>query len=180
MVSFTGNRGPARERVIGRIEAVREGLAAFNDFVVAGAEILAGQIGGQREIRGDKAISRQAGELLVELGVANSVDEGILIFHERIGRANPSLRRTLARLDRAMGRVPKVKRSTAQRAYTEAVKGGLVVRDRETRRIKRLTPQGKALLNKAKRGDRQRLEAKRKKRQGTAVKKLRGFGQIKK
>ncbi len=163
-------------RQIARIEAVREGLAAFNDFVVAGAEILAGQIGGQTELRGDKSISRQAGELLVEVGVAANVDEGIIIFHERIGRANPALRRTLARIDRRAGRLPKVKRSPAQRAMAQAVRAGLVVRNKKTGRISRLNDRGRREVSRVKRIEDKKRRDRVKRLQGTALKKLRGIG----
>jgi len=171
-----------RDRAIG----IREGLAAFNDFVVAGAEIIGGQIGSQKRVTTgrfagsrDVSISREAGELLFDLGVVGSVDQGIVVFHERVGRDKPALRRALARLDRRAGRLPPSKRTPAQRAYTQAIKGGLVVRDRQTGRLKGLNQRGKAALTKVRRQAQIKREKKRKASQGTAIKKLRGFGQIK-
>jgi len=160
--------------------SVRERLAAFNDLVVAGAEILAGQLSSSKPSKRfplrDVSISRVAGELLFDAGVVTSVDQGILVFHERIGRDKPALRRTLARIDRGMGRLPKTKRTTAQRAYTEAVKAGLVVRDRKTRRIVRLSPQGKRAVDKAKRAGILAAQKRRRAKQKTARAKLQGIG----
>lgn len=160
--------------------SVREKLAAFNDLVVAGVEIISGQIFTSKPTKRfptrDVSISRVAGELLLDAGVVNSVDQGILVFHERIGRDKPALRRTLARIDRAMGRLPKVKRTAPQRAFTQALKGGLVVRDRATGRIKGLNKQGKALLKKVRTDDRKKRLKKIQLTQRTAIKKLKGIG----
>jgi len=163
---------------------IREGLKAFGDLVVAGAEIIAGQISRTSErqtFRGrdtrDVSISREAGELLFDLGVVGSIDAGILVFHERIGRDKPALRRTLARIDRAAGRLPKVKRTKAQKAYTEAIKGGLVVRSKETGRILRLTPKGKQAVRKASFNEAKRKQRLRQQRQRSALAKLQGFAQ---
>ncbi len=160
--------------------SVREKISAFNDLVVAGAEIIAGQIisrpGTKRFPERDVSISRVAGELLFDAGVVTSVDQGILVFHERIGRDKPALRRTLARIDRRMGRLPKTKRTTGQRAYTEAIRAGLVVRDRKTKRIVRLNPQGRRAVNKAKRGAILVQQKRRRQAQKTARAKLQGIG----
>jgi len=167
-------------RKIAQIESVREGIAAFNDLVAAGVEIVFGQISSSKPTarfpERDVSISRVAGELLVDIGAANSVDQGILIFHERIGRDKPALRRTLARIDRRMGRLPKTTRTAGQRAYSAAVAGGLVVRDRKTGRIKALTPEGRRLVRNAGRKATVARDARQKARQGTALAKLKGIG----
>ena len=168
MVSFTEERSRERQRVI-------DGIRLVEDLVNAGREIVAGQLG----IGGLSNISTDAGRLLVEVGAAGTLDDGIVLFHERVGRDKPGLRRTLARLDRRAGRLPKVKRSPAQRAHTQAVKAGLVVRDRATGRLKGLSKKGKAMVARVNRAARLKREGKQKKRQGEALKKLRGFGLLK-
>ncbi len=165
--------------MVSQVQGIREGLAAFNDFVVAGFEIVNAQLGGRASARFPvvtPSISQQAGQLLAELGVVDSVDAGIVIFHERIGRDKPALRRTLARLDRRAGRLPKTTRSPAQRAMAQAVRAGLVVRNKKTGRITKLNDKGRKEVSRVKKLEDKKRRDRVKRLQGTALKKLRGIG----
>lgn len=158
--------GPGRNPFGGQ----RFDTRAFDELVNAASELFRGQTGGL------ESISHQAGRLLFETGVVRSVDDGILVFHERLGRDKPSLRRVLAATDRAAGRLPKSSRTSAQKAYTEAVKAGLVVRDKKTGRIVRLNPRGKALVRAVTRAAILKRQERRNRRQKTALAKLQGIG----
>ena len=74
-------------------------LRAFDDLVGAGIELIQAQFGAA----GLEPISRTAGRLLLEQGAVRSVDDGIVVFHERITRDKPSLRRLFRRIDTKAG-----------------------------------------------------------------------------
>lgn len=140
------------------------------NFVVAGAEILLGQLG----IGGLEPISTSAGRLLFEQGVVGSVDDGIVLFHERITVNKPSLRTTLRKLDRRAGRLPKLKpRSPAQRAVIEAMRAGEV--RRTAGKLTGFTPKARRAIAAAKRRRVLATQAARDKRQKTAAAKLQGL-----
>jgi len=147
-------------------------LAAFGDLANAAGDIFRGQVFQD----GLEPISNEAGRLLFDAGLVRSVDDGIVVFHERIGRNKPALRRVLAAADRASGRLSKTSRSQPQRAYAQAVKAGLVVRDKKTGRIVRLTPAGKREVRRVTRKAVLARQAKTNKRQKTALAKLKGIG----
>lgn len=79
----------------------------------------------------NQSISRDAGQLLLEAGAVDSLDEGIVRFHQRIGIGRPSLRKLLKELDvrRGRGRFYRP-RSEAQKVMDRALKAG------EVRRVK--------------------------------------------
>jgi len=152
-------------------ERVGKALLDFGNLVVAGGEIIAGQLGTD----GLDPISTDAGRLLFEAGVVASVDDGIVLFHERITRNKPSLRRVLRAVDRKAGRLKKVKRSPAQRAMDQALRAGEVTRN-ELGRITGLTTRGRAAVKRAKRLATVKSDAKKRARQKTALSKLKGIG----
>ena len=163
-------RDPAEGvRARGRLGRV---LNDFDDLVRATVELVRSQIPQaippERRLEG---ISVQAGRLLQEAGLVSSVDEGIVVFHDRITRDKPGLRAILRKSDRRAGRLTRVKRTLAQRTVTEAFKAGMVLRSRDGR-IKGLTSAAIRLVRKAKAKQRaQALKALRK-RQATARKRL--------
>lgn len=88
-----------------------------------------------------ETISTTAGRLLVEKGVAKTVDDGIVIFHTALGETRPSLRKVLRKFDESAGRVPR-KRVTG---FALVVKQLPVKRDVHGH-IAKVTPQAKAVL----------------------------------
>lgn len=146
-------------------------LRAFDDIVNAGIEIVKAQLG----TGGLEPISRTAGRLLVEQGVVGSVDQGIVVFHERISRDKPGLRRLFRRLDTKAGRIKKRKPlSPAQRAVHQAMRAGEV--RRVDGKITGLSPKAKTLLRQIKQKEQARRNVTRKKKQSTALAKLQGIG----
>lgn len=148
------------------------GLQQAFDILAAGAELFQGQFG----LNGLESISTEAGRGLRDAGVVTTVDEGIVLFHEHIGRNKPSLRRVLFRLDRRAGRLPKAKRSPTQKAMAQAVKAGLVVRDKKTGKILRLSPRGRREVDRVKRKEDRKRRDRVIRQQATALKKLKGIG----
>jgi len=92
--------------------------------------------------------SHEAADLLVRAGVVDSLDEGIVIFHERISRGRPGLRRILRRLDMREGRLTVARPSPAQQATREVLKAAMVTRGPDGR-IKSFTRKGKVAIAKA-------------------------------
>jgi len=157
------------------VPGIIDKLRDFATLVQAASELVRGnvplatQFGGRLE-----GISFEAGRLLVETGVVNDLDEGIVIFHERITRDKPGLRKVLRDSDRRAGRLKRVRRSKAQRAMALAVKSGQVKRDKNGK-FKGLTP---AATRQLKRIKSREASARRKKdilRQQRFAAKLRGF-----
>jgi len=154
-----------------------EKLSDFFTLVQAASELVRGNVpfltkfGGRLE-----GISFEAGRLLVETGVVDDLDEGIVVFHERITRDKPGLRRVLRTSDRRAGRLARVKSSRAQKASRLALKAGMVVRDKQGR-IKRFTPAAKRAIARAKRKGILAEQKALAKRQRTARARLtKGFG----
>jgi len=137
-------------------------MVRFGQLVFAAREIADAQIrvpGGRRL----ESISQSAGVLLFEGGAVNSIDDGIVLFHERVGRDKPALRKLLRDLDVREGRIPRLKMSKRQRIVVEAVKAGAVSRAKDGR-IKRLSPAVHRALRAAKKAEIKAEAAKRKKR----------------
>lgn len=151
-------------------------LAGVRDLANAAQELLQAQIPGFAGGRIERleGISFAAADLLVEGGVVRTRDEGVVLFHERISVDKPGLRAVLRKSDRRTGRLQRVRQTLAQRAYREAIRAGLVIRAKDGR-LKGLSKQGRTLVNKAAKKQRAAEAAKRKKRQTSAVGKLRGF-----
>jgi len=160
----------ARETAPAFVNRINDALFAVSSLVVAGAEIVSGQLG----LGGLEPISTEAGRLLLEAGVVGSLDDGILLFHERIGRTKPSLRAVLRKVDERAGRRTKPKRSPAQKAMDTALKAGEV--RRANGKIVGLTARGKKAVRAAKRADVLKKQTKRTKSQITARAKLSGLG----
>jgi len=97
---------------------------SVEQLVGAGLEIVAGQLG----IAGIEPISRSAGRLLLEQGVVGSVDEGVVLFHEALAKGRPNLGRTLRKVDRQQGRLPR----TRLNARALLVKAGVAKRATRT------------------------------------------------
>jgi len=106
--------------------------ALVTELVFAGLEIVQGQLG----VGGLEPISTTAGKLLQERGVVGTVDQGIVLFHERMAKGRPHLGRILRLADRRAGRLPRarlnvraqlVKAGLAKRA-TRATKAGPIGR----------------------------------------------------
>lgn len=153
---------------IGRIPAA---LAAVQQLAAAGLEILEGQLGQ----RGLEPISIEAGRLLFEAGVVGTVNEGVVLFHERIGRNKPNLRRILRLQDRRAGRIgPARARTLAQKAVIQALKAGQV--RREKGKIVGFTPMARRAIAAAKRKSVEDATQVRNRRQKTALAKLQGIG----
>ena len=146
-------------------------LRALDDLVQAGIDIVKAQLGKD----GLEPISSTAGRLLVDQGVVRSVDDGIVVFHERISRDKPGLRRLFRRLDTAAGRLPRPKpRTRAQRAVVAAMRAGEV--QRKNGKITGLSPKARTELARIKREDTEARNEKRKRLQSTALAKLQGIG----
>lgn len=175
---FIGDPTNLRDPVEGLRGHGRIGRALndYADLVQATIELVRAQIPQvlppERRLEG---ISVQAGQLLQESGLVASVDEGIVVFHERISRDKPGLRAILRKSDRREGRLGRVKRSLAQRKVAQAFKAGEVIRGRDGR-IKSLSRKGKQMVARAKREQVKKTRAKLLKRQGAARRRLtRGF-----
>lgn len=162
--------GGLREDAPGVAGTINRALEGFSSLVLAGAEIISGQLG----IGGLEPISTEAGRLLLDVGVVASLDDGILLFHERIGRNKPGLRSTLRKVDERAGRRKKPRRSPAQKAMDNALRAGEVKRVKG--KITGLTAKGKKAVRAAKRATVLRAQKARKKRQVTARAKLSGIG----
>lgn len=158
---------PAQPSVAFNVRSALDDMAALAN---AASEIVRGQLG----IGGLIPISTEAGQLLFSAGVVASVDDGVVLFHERIGRDKPGLRRFLRIADIQAGRIKKTRRTAGQRAMDLALKAGEVRRVKG--KIKGLTAKGKRAVNAAKRKETLRKQAILKKRQLTARAKLAGLG----
>ena len=146
-------------------------LRAFDDYVGAGIEIINAQLG----TGGLEPISRTAGRLLFEQGVVGSVDDGIVVFHERITRDKPSLRRFFRRVDTKAGRLARRKPlSPAQRAVVQALRAGEV--KRLDGKLAGLTPKAAREVNRLKRVRQAKINERRKKLQSTALARMQGIG----
>lgn len=161
---------------VGELRSTVDKLRDFATLVQAASELVRGNVpfatrfGGRLE-----GISFEAGRLLVETGVVSDLDEGIVVFHERITRDKPGLRRVLRKSDRLSGRLARVKSSRAQKATRMALKAGLVTR-RKDGKIKSFNKVAKAAIRKAKRSDVLRQQKALAKRQRTARARLtKGF-----
>lgn len=118
----------------GRIARFEEQQA----LVQAAIEIAQSQLG----VAGLEPISRTTGQLLVDQGVVGSVDEGIVLFHDAIGKQRPGLRKVLRKVDERAGRI-KPRRLNAQ---AELVKKRLVPRSKNGK-IAKLTPRTRRILS---------------------------------
>jgi len=150
-------------------------LADFTTLVQAASELVRGNVPQVTKFGGRlEGISFEAGRLLVETGVVETLDDGIVMFHERITRDKPGLRRILRTSDRRAGRLARVKASKAQKATRTALKAGMVVRRKG--KIVRFTPAAKRAIRKAKRADTLKQQKALAKRQRTARARLtKGF-----
>jgi len=174
---FTRGRGFNPLAIPGTVVGeVRQNLEDFGALVGAAIELFRGQtpalVPTALRLEG---ISHDAGRLLFDAGVVTSVDEGIVVFHERITRDKPSLRKLLLASDRRVGRLARVKTSRAQRAARLALKAGLVTRSKNGQ-IKAFSRQAKLLIKRAKRKEQIAREKKKRARQKTALAKLKGIG----
>jgi len=151
-------------------ESIVTQALSFSDLVLAGVELVAGQLG----IAGVESISTQAGRLLFEQGVVASTDDGIVLYHESISKGKPSLARLFRSLDRRAGRLPKVTQRGAQRAVTLAMRAGEV--KRQNGKIVGFTNKAKAAINAARRAKTLREQEIRDRKQKTALAKLQGIG----
>jgi len=151
-------------------------LRDFATLVQAASELVRGNVPQATRFGGRlEGISFEAGRLLVETGVVNDLDEGIVVFHERITRDKPGLRRILRTSDRRAGRLARVRSSRAQKATRMALKAGLVTR-RKDGKIRSFNKTAKAAIRKAKRVDVLRQQKSLAKRQKTARARLtKGF-----
>ncbi len=146
-------------------------LRAFDDLVGAGIELIQAQFGAA----GLEPISRTAGRLLLEQGAVRSVDDGIVVFHERITRDKPSLRRLFRRIDTKAGRRGRRKPlSPAQRAVHLALRAGQV--KRVNGKIAGLTPKARREVNRLKRVRQESINKRLKKQQSTALARMQGIG----
>lgn len=103
---------------------------------------------GVKAVKFDRA-ARDAGTLLFEARAVDSVDAGIVLFHERLARDNPSLLKIFRRRDMRAGRLTVARPSPAQMATREILRGALVSRD-DKGRITAFKPEAKAALRKVK------------------------------
>lgn len=150
------------------VDAMR-GLADLDD---AALEIAKSQL----PVSSLDSISTEAGRLLLEAGAVSTLDEGIVVFHQRLARKRPALGRILRRADVREGRIRRRRRSPRQRAYSGIVRAGLVTRESKTGRIKGVGVRGRKILKKARIKAEKASKAKILKKQRTALKKLKGIG----
>lgn len=108
--------------MVGARVAVGVTEIAVSELVAAGIELVAGQLG----VAGLEPVSRTAGQLLFESGVVGSVDQGVVLFHERVAKGRPHLGRILRLADRKAGRIPRVRLN----ARSILVKAGLARRSK--------------------------------------------------
>lgn len=150
--------------------------ADLSTAVLAARELIRAQLPVARRLVGDKleGISAVGGRLAVQAGLAATMDDGIVLFHEQITTDKPSLRRILRKNDERAGRRPRARRSAGQKIVALAVKGGLVKRNKNGT-FKRLAPAATRLLKR----ERSRKAAARNKerirKQSSAREKLKGF-----
>jgi len=116
----------------------------FATAVQAGSELARGQLG-VNPGRKIETISSEGGRLAVEAGLAATLDDGIVLFHQRITEDKPGLRRLLRKFDEKNGRLTPVKSTPAQKATRLAIKAGMVRRSK-TGQIMGLTPAAQRLV----------------------------------
>jgi len=133
---------------------------------------------GVKPVKFDRA-SRDAATLLFEAGAVSSVDDGIVLFHERLAQDNPSLRKLFRRADMRAGRLTVARPSPAQRAVREVLKGALVSRDAKGR-MTIFSGRAKALIRKAKDADRAIQREREGKQREAARKRLIALGKRRK
>lgn len=122
-------------------ERIAKALRDVTDLAQTVGELFRSQTA-VRKIAPLRGISKDAAQILVDAGVVDTLDEGILIFHEEIAKTKPALGRILARSDRRAGRAARIRATRAQRAVRTAVRAGEVKRDKNGR-ITGLTATGK-------------------------------------
>lgn len=155
---------------------IAQSLTGFDDVVKAGLELVRAQLTrGIPQSQRLEPLSTAAAKLLVEAGVVATFDEGVVVFHERISRDKPALRRVLRASDVRAGRLPRLRATRAQRVTRLALKAGLVNRGKDGR-IKSFDKRAKAAIKKAKRAQQVARDKKKRDRQGTALAKLKGIG----
>jgi len=145
----------------------------FQELIIAGSELVRAQFLGplDRRLIGLEPISLQAGRLLFETGGAPSVDAGIVMFHHAITTDKPALRRVLRRADERAGRIPRRKRSKAQKLVAAAVKAGAVTRTK-TGQLKSIKPSFKRKIRAAQREAVKERLARRKRRELAVLKRF--------
>lgn len=148
----------------------------YADLLLAGVELVRAEFLGPIAGRliGLESISSQAGQLLFESGRAQSREQGIVIFHHAITQDKPALRRVLRRVDERAGRVPRKRRSPAQKVIALAVKAGEVKRSKNGQ-IVGLTTAAKQAVKKAQRATQKKRNEQITRKQKTAKAKLKGF-----
>lgn len=120
-----------------------------------------------RKVAPLRGLSKDAGQILLDAGAVDTLDEGILVFHEEIAKTKPSVGKLLRDSDRRTGRLARIQRSRGQRAVTEAIRAGEF--KRVNGRLSGLTPKGKRLVAEArKNGMRAELERKEKARKAAS------------
>jgi len=132
------NRGP-----------VVEAQLIIQDLALAATELVRSQFLPKADIGvGLESISRRAGTTYFEAGIVDSVDDGILLFHAQITRDKPGLRRTLRRIDRLQGRLPRKPRTRLQRLNDRVMRGkGPTAKGQRLRRTKAQNDERKRLLD---------------------------------
>jgi len=127
---------------------ITEALSGFKELVLVGQELVRGQTPAVTSRTGGRleGISFTAGQLLVDAGGADDLDQGIVIFHEAISKDKPSLRKLLRQSDERAGRLKRVRSTKAQKAVRLAVKAGMVLRDKSGK-LTGLTPAAQRLVN---------------------------------
>ena len=177
MTSLPTPREPEREFPT----RVARALRGFNDLSRAADELIRAQLRGKlfRKSEQLEGISFAAAELLLEGGVVRSIDEGVVLFHERITVDKPGLRAVLRASDVRSGRLQRLKQTKAQRAYRQALKAGMVNRGKDGR-LKGLNKQGKASLARIKRDQKKKRDEARKRRETSARGRLKGLTIFKK
>lgn len=157
-------------------EAILRALAGVEELVRAGTELVRAQLTrGLPQAARLEPISTAAAKLLVEGGVVGTFDEGVLLFHDRISRDKPALRKLLRKSDVRAGRIARVRATKAQIVTRLALKAGMVTRGKDGK-IKAFTPAARAAIKKAKSKDQLARKKKIIARQLTAAKKLKGIG----
>lgn len=132
----------------GDIPVPGTGGATINDFIRSAVEL----VSAQGPLQFKESISKQTGEKLVELGLAQSVDDGIVTFHEFLRESHPSTYRVLHKGDKAR-RPQAVRRVLGQRmkptASARAVQAGMLRRDKRGR-LQKLTKADKLRIARSK------------------------------
>ena len=162
------------------IRSLQGGIAAtrrrFSDAVEFAREFQLRR--GVKPVTFERA-SRDAGTMLFEAGAVESVDAGIVLFHEKVARDNPSLRKLFRQEDMRRGRLTVARPSPAQRAVREVLRGALVSRD-DKGRIKAFPKKALAAINRAKAIDLAIQREREGKRREAARKRLIALGQRRK